>query len=109
MTFKPKSSEYYLSKCRYYKGEKSCPYEGTDALFWGYEQRWVDWHFEGDISSLKETVEEYKAYGNGSFMKEDGVPIALKAILWNRWAKWVGSPTDKEEWHEFYIHEYLKQ
>lgn len=109
MPYNPQLREYYISRCRYYYGEDNCPYSGVEACFWEYEQYWVNWHFEGKIEVLKELVEDYKAYGHGRLQKDDGVPISLKAVLWNRWAKWVGSPSDREGWREFYLHEYLKQ
>lgn len=112
MPYTPKPKAYYIAKCRYYKGDNgNCQkaYSGTDAFFCGYEQWWVEAHNKEQIALLKELVEDYKADGHSQFQKDDGVPVSLKAVLWNCWAKWVSSPSDREGWREFYLREYLKQ
>lgn len=112
MPYIPKPQTYYIVKCRYYHGEEECPFVkglNNDHLLWFYEQKWVEYHCPEHIADLQEMVEDYKAYGHGQFQKEDGVPVSLKALLWNRWAKWVSSPSDSKGWHEFYLHDYLKK
>lgn len=76
-----------LKSCRYYKGEDQNPFEGKDqnkSMLWFYESVWVN--------SCKSSVDdsiigEYVKYGLGDFEKHDNIPISLKALLFNRYAK----------------------
>lgn len=91
-----------LKSCRYYKGEPSNPYEGKDpnkAMLWSYEQMWVRDAERGLSPADSGTLEDYEAYGLKSFNADDGVPISLKAFLFNRFMHWQGAtvwkPTGK--------------
>lgn len=103
--YKPKTKEEYISLCRYYRGEECCP-DGVNNLFWDYEQLWVEKHFEvGGVEFLQDLIKGYKAVGLGSYMVDDGTPIAIKAILWCRYEHWTeGTPGGFRGW---YKREYL--
>lgn len=95
-----------LKSCRYYKGESSNPYEGEDrdkAMLWFYEMGWVK-NAERGLSPISaDAVAEYKACGLQSFRSDDGVPLSLKALLFNRYAKTEQSLKDAvESFKKFY-------
>ena len=82
--------------------------------FWNYERIWVEKHFliEGETISQKETffkdlIRDYKKNGLGQFSKNDGVPIALKAILFNRHAHHAEGMFTIDEFQKGYIENYL--
>lgn len=104
--YKPKSREEYIALCRYYDGKEVCP-EGFDSSLWDYERIWVEEHFtDGGLEVIRQRIDYYKSCGLGSFMSDDGTPIAIKALLWNRYEHWTGY--DKEDFKKWYKRSYLK-
>lgn len=99
----------YLKFCRYYHGEKECPYKGDKALFWGYELAWIEMSLSKD-DALGNMLEEYIRAGLGQFEMQDDTPATLKAVLFNRFCHWrSGSMLENAEpFKEFYISEYAK-
>jgi len=97
-----------IARCRYYKGEleKDNPYNGTDyAMLWYYESCWVDFSLSSP-DSLLGMVKEYKNDGMDKILKRDGVPLSLKALLYNRYTNWsIGYLSGFREW---YFTKYLK-
>lgn len=103
--------------CRYYRGEKTNPYEGKDqnkSRFWEYEKLWVEQtriiENEGEDSEalkfLGQMISDYQNAGLWDFEVFDHVPLPLKAILFNRYQNWLeGSPDDFKIW---YKENYLK-
>lgn len=89
--------EDYLQFCRYYKGEDSNPYDGKDnnkAMLWFYESAWLHEmkEIQQDEKQEKEHtlfvyIDEYVNCGLGDFEKTDDIPISLKALLFNRYAR----------------------
>ena len=82
-----KDPKTYIQYCRYYHGEENCP-ENIKRLpageaLWFYEKRWVDFNMEGEDFQL--WLDEYNGYGMSDFSTDDGVPVSLKAILFNRY------------------------
>lgn len=109
--YTPQPREYYISKCRYYKGgdeENTLP--SPDSINAFYESCWVELHYsEHGIEELRQYVRDYKKFGLGHFNENDEVPIALKAFIWSRYMHW-GSEYEtpksfKEWWRHFYLHE----
>lgn len=102
-------------KCRFYRGESSNPYEDKDsnkAMMWSYEQMWVRDAERGLSSADSETLEGYEAYGLKPFSSDDGVPISLKAFLFNRFMHWQGGygmEIDREAFKKFYLKYYLEK
>lgn len=79
-----------LAYCRYYKGEKVNPYEGKNqnkAMFWFYEMSWVNESSKSE-PNFSDTLTEYLNRGFANFNYNDGVPITLKALLFNRFEHW---------------------
>lgn len=75
-----------IAFCRYYKGENECPFKDNDKSFlWNYERAWV--YDMANNTSLADNIGEYIACGLTDFSDEDGVPLSLKAVLFNRFAK----------------------
>jgi hypothetical protein len=97
-----------IARCHYYKGEskEDNPYEGTDCeMLWYYESCWVDFSLNSP-DSLIGLVKEYKYDRLDKILKRDGVPMSLKALLYNRYTHWsMGSPAGFRKW---YFTDYLK-
>ena len=75
----------YLGHCFYYG--RNVP-EGYGAIVGHqYEKNWLDFHFTHDEYLLNET-KDYIREGLGDFCADDGVPISMKAILYNRFCHW---------------------
>ena len=100
--------EDLLKHCRYYHGEKKNPYEGKDqnkAMLWEYEEIWMhEYHRDTPACDFfDEMLDEYDAAGLSDFRADDGVPVTLKALLFNRYAKTANSMADAvEPFKKFY-------
>lgn len=89
----------YLERCFYYG--KNIPEDyGTEAGH-KYEECWVRFHFNEDDYLKNETM-SYIKEGLGDFCAEDGVPISMKAILYNRFCHWgwCETPDTFRFWYE---------
>lgn len=96
--------EELIGKCRYYGGEDERP-PGVDASFWYYEQHWCD-NMLKEKAYERQMEAEYQAYGLSDWRKNDGVPMSLKALLFNRFSHWMGCRV--EDFKKWYLTEYLK-
>lgn len=101
--------EDLLKYCRYYKGEDNSPFDDPNlSSLWYYEQTWVE-----DISSnryLDILIDEYVRSGLGLFAQFDNIPVTLKALLFNRYAKGCQSLSDaKKGFQEFYNKYYKRE
>lgn len=102
-----------LKYCRYYKGEDEDPQEGNnsrDSMFWLYEKLWVE-HEELHGDNPFNTI-EYIRSGLEKFSEGDGVPITLKALLFDRHSHWSGSygaDEDRKLFKMWYYEYYLKE
>ena len=84
--------------CRYY-GKPGGTERNTAASF--YEERWVK---VGGIFPL----DEYEKYGLQDFEPDDGVPITLKAMLFNRYHSSNGFYLNiADMFKEWYVRFYL--
>lgn len=104
------NQERFLKFCRYYKGEKECPYDTEkDSMFWDYERKWVNFSISSN-DILNEFVTDYQNARLGTFSKDDKVPISLKALLFNRFCYWnSGSMIScSEPFKDYYNNEYIK-
>lgn len=93
--------------CRYYHGGDKNPYEGKDqnkAMFWIYERHWLQEasRKEPDFSLV---LTDYLNRGLNDFSFDDGVPLTLKALLFNRFEQW----NEGDGFEEWYKSEYLNQ
>lgn len=75
--------------CRYYHDESECPFRDDErSTLWKIERAWAERMAAGNTEHIEEAVCEYVAYGLGEFQMRDGVPISLKAVLFNRLMKY---------------------
>lgn len=101
-----------IKKCRYYKGEKECPSslekQGVSSI-WYYEKIWTE--REDLIDETGVNTREYISVGLEGFNVNDGVPISLKALLFNRQSHWTGGygmENDVKSFKEWYFNSYLE-
>lgn len=93
--------------CRYYHGESECPFKDDErSTLWMIEIMWTE-KITRDIAEdfLDRALQEYIAYGLGEFQIHDGVPISLKAVLFNRLCKYeerIDLPAFKQFYLRFY-------
>ena len=88
----------YLKHCFYYG--KNVPEDCGAHIGHQYEGCWVRFHFDDDYL-LNETL-FYIREGLGDFCTDDGVPISMKAILYNRFCHWgwCETPDTFRSWYE---------
>ena len=98
-----------LEYCRYYKGEDECPEDiskDENGSSWFYEKLWVQSDDFRDEKGYNTTG--YIDYGLKDFNVDDGVPITLKALLFNRYCHWSGGyGNDVEGFKKWYKKYYL--
>lgn len=104
-----------IQVCRFYKGEDENPFEGKNTgngnagILWFYERHWVK-IILGDPNNRHPFgiyVDEYIHCGLEDFEKEDGTPLTLKALLFDRFAKGCWSKASAVEgFKEFYKNDY---
>lgn len=98
--------EQLLKICRYYKGETECPeilVQKNKDLLWYYEKLWVERDEFRDEANYN-TI-EYFHYGMKDFNIEDGIPVTLKALLFNKYIHWFGGycmENDTKNFKEWY-------
>ncbi len=75
-----------LQFCRYYKGEKDCPYKDTSnsSLGWNIEMMWVKVH-STNPDVLQKSLSEYIGKGLASFRNTDDTPMSFKAFFLNKY------------------------
>ena len=95
----------YLEHCFYYGKNESEDGLGASVGHM-YEQSWVMFHFdkvpENEESYLMSETIDYINSGLGDFCADDGVPISMKAILYNRYCHWGWdeTPDTFRQWYE---------
>ena len=75
--------------CRIYVGSEDPAFPGY------YEECWIRFH-DKDEAYLDAVTQEYISAGLKDFSSDDGTPISLKAVLFNRYIHW-GNPYNYEE------------
>ena len=105
------TKEELILDCRYYNGEDEVPAslpEGKD-IFWDYERVWTGWALEGN-----DRLQKYINYFTEEYdlphllTEDDGTPLGLKALLFNRYDYWVGyMGGSKEEYAQSFKDWYL--
>ncbi len=75
---------------RFYKGPDTEPdtNENNARLLWDYEKMWVQCEEMRDENSAM--VREYIDDVLPLWSEEDGIPLSLKALLYNRYTHWMG-------------------
>ena len=104
--------EKLLRQCRYYKGERRCPFESAQhALFWRVEQMYVDAFSVQDSAFeplVTEAMKTYLHYKLQDFEAKDGVPMPIKALILNRHLKYMEREDTEtiNQFKEFYKDNY---
>ena len=101
--------EQLIRYCRYYHGEPFDEFSKDSSnqmisLFKEYEFHWCN-NVHRDRHMLMSLLEEYIGAGLELFRADDGVPMSLKALLFNRYEHWAeGSPESFKAWYrrEYY-------
>lgn len=92
----------FIDYCRYYKGEKTCPFPNDDvrASLWEYERTWCEMQRKRD-AKMNDCLRDYNLYGLTVFEPYDGTPVSLKAFLFDRFANWIGvhNAYDFKKWY----------
>lgn len=96
----------YLKYCRYYDGVDYKNAGAEKELLASYEEAWVRMQI-AEVDHIQSMLNEYVAYGQEFFNMDDGVPISIKALLWNRYMHWGGNPNDLYGFRSWYKREYL--
>lgn len=106
------NKELLLKNCQYYKGEDTNPYkDGNQAMFWEYEEKWLDLSASNSVI-LSNAIDEYVGAGLSEFEMNDNTPLSLKALLFNRYCHWLGGYglfEDAINFKLFYNNEYRRK
>ena len=89
----------YLAHCFYYG--KNVPEDCGAHVGHMYEEYWVRFHFDESDYLKTETI-NYIKEGLGNFCADDGVPVSMKALLYNRFCHWgwCETPDTFRSWYE---------
>ena len=93
------TEETLVKFCRYYKGP------GQDNLMASYERIWIHDVLEHNVKAT-DYVEPSDLHELELFNPGDGVPLTLKALLFNRWCHWSSYATINQFKH-WYLETYL--
>lgn len=124
----PQEYKWLLSFCGFYKGEAEDPFEKkfkqleesnselltgeliarlqTASSFWFYEERWVMFTINRECGFSY--CRHYLRDGLEDFLKENGTPMTLKALLHNRYMHWGGDYEHLDAFKNWYIEQYDK-
>ena len=96
--------------CHFYNGEESNPFKDQNKrMLWHYELSWINDMSNNDDEFISIQLDEYIRSGLGYFEYSDGVPMTLKAYLFNRYAKGSQSLAEAvEPFKKFYSEYYTK-
>ena len=125
----PQEYKWLLNFCGFYKGEAEDPFEKrfkqleessselptgemiarlqTASVFWFYEERWVMFTINRECGFSY--CRHYLRDGLEDFLKENGTPMTLKALLHNRYMHWGGDYEHLDAFKNWYIEQYDKQ
>ncbi len=79
------------------------------ATAWKYERMWLEMSMKPDEFS-QHRVEEYINHGLADMYMYDGVPVSLKALLFNRYAHWgYSDPDGFRVWYQHTYHPEIEQ
>ena len=100
--YRPITKESLLKFCRYYKGDEA----SSSSLLGGYERRWVE-SMLSERERIMDIADEYDLRWLETFNAGDGVPLSLKATLFNRYFHWSDYSTI-DNFKHWYLECYLK-
>lgn len=106
------NNDAYKLFCRFYKEETECPFlEANKQMFWHCEKWWLEQiglKNEAGCNRVAPLMDEYRNAGLNNYEMYDGVPITLKAVLFNRYCKYMDG-IDIEGFKELYTLEYREE
>ena len=123
----PKEYMWLLDYCGFYKGEDENPFQralkesrfpGTllsdeemqkanvSSMIWFYEECWVKFTINWECGFSY--CNKYLRDGLEDFLKDNGTPMSLKALLHNRFFHWSGGYETVEDFKNWYIGNYEK-
>ena len=123
----PKEYMWLLDYCGFYKGEDENPFQKTlkdsrfpgtplsndeaqkadvSSMFWYYEECWVKFTINWECGFSY--CNQYLRDGLEDFLKDNGTPISLKALLHNRFFHWSGGYDTVEDFKKWYMETYEK-
>ena len=123
----PKEYIWLLDFCGFYKGEDENPFQkrlkearfpGTSlseedtqaanvsSMFWFYEECWVKFTINWECGYSY--CNPYLRDGLEDFLKDNGTPMTLKALMHNRYFHWSGGYETVEDFKKWYINNYEK-
>lgn len=78
---------------------------------WGYEEWWVNTKLTlmEDDNTFENLVIDYKNAGLLNFEQDDGTPLTMKAMFWNRYCHWGGMSDSQSGFKEWYKTYYQKR
>ncbi len=99
-----------ISFCRFFKENTDKPEDPNKQMFYLCEQWWVETNQlpkEQMVDRLSQYMDDYMNAGLSSFNAYDGIPITLKAILFNRYCQY-NDRVDIDGFKALYNSEYAK-
>lgn len=87
MEYNEEKEQSLLKICRYFNGMPK-PEDNlgqNEQMLWWYERKWLFESMRG--CDFKQYIAEYKRTGLESLCSDDGIPIELKALLFERYSQ----------------------
>lgn len=121
----PKEHMWLLDFCGFYKGEDENPFQrklkesrfsgnpqsndeaqkaDVSSMFWYYEECWVKFTINWECGFSY--CGPYLHDGLEDFLKDNGTPMSLKALLHNRYFHWSGGYETVEDFKKWYLENY---
>lgn len=92
-----------LDFCRYYQGEDENTFSLNDdrSMLWEYEKIWYNLKNSND-KQIDDFLRDYNLFDMSEFEPFDGVPITLKAVLFDLFSNWAGvrNADDFKKWYK---------
>ena len=73
--------EELIKQCRYYKGEKECPFDGEKGWFWDMERVYVS--HDGEFDGEQDYYERIRG------KKYTDMPFAMLIAMFTSWGKYT--------------------
>lgn len=98
-----------LKSCRFYDGKDDCgfPSGSEEETLWAIERLWVNKTLQKDVLLIEAAVNDFLAYGLNTLERHDGIPVELKAVLFNRFTQY-NERVDTSAFREYYKRHYAR-
>ena len=99
-----------LESCRFYDGNDNCkfPSGSEEETLWAIERLWVSKTLQKDVLFIEAAVNDFLACGLNTLERHDGIPVELKAVLFNRFCQY-NERIDVSGFREYYKRHYTKK